>query len=44
MTLNIHDKNDFEWLSKVKIVWNVAEDPLALTQEIGGPVVQCGGW
>ena len=22
MTLDINDKNDFEWLSKIKVVWN----------------------
>ena len=41
ITLDIHDKNDFEWLSKVKILWNEAGDA-AINAE--GPVVQCGGW
>jgi len=41
ITLDIHDKNDFEWLSKVKVLWNEADDA-ALNVE--GPVVQCGGW
>lgn len=22
MALDIHEKNDFEWLSKIKVVWN----------------------
>ena len=22
MALDINDKNDFEWLSKIKVVWN----------------------
>jgi hypothetical protein len=38
ITLDIHDKNDFEWLSKVKIMWN--EDD----SDLSGPVIQCGGW
>jgi hypothetical protein len=33
ITLDINDKNDFEWLSKVKVVWN--EDDSDLT----GPVI-----
>jgi hypothetical protein len=42
ITLNIRDKNDFEWLSKVKIVWNQPTDLNDTTPE--GPLVQCGGW
>ena len=38
ITLDIHDKNDFEWLSKVKVMWN--EDDT----DLSGPVIQCGGW
>jgi hypothetical protein len=26
VTLDIHDKNDFEWLSKVKVMWNEVEE------------------
>lgn len=43
ITLDIHDKNDFEWLSKVKVLWNESEDGTGLTSQ-EGPVVQCGGW
>ena len=43
ITLDIHDKNDFEWLSKVKVLWNESEDGAGLTSQ-DGPVVQCGGW
>ena len=42
ITLDIHDKNDFEWLSKVKVLWNESEEAGLMIQE--GPVVQCGGW
>jgi hypothetical protein len=42
IALNIHDKNDFEWLSKVKIIWNQPSDLNDATPE--GPLVQCGGW
>jgi hypothetical protein len=35
-TLDIHDKNDFEWLSKVKVLWNEGGDA-AINAE--GPVV-----
>lgn len=43
ITLDIHDKNDFEWLAKVKVQWSEAEDGAgAVGSE--GPVVQCGGW
>lgn len=43
ITLDIHDKNDFEWLSKVKVLWNESPDGAGpMSQE--GPVVQCGGW
>lgn len=43
MTLDIHDKNDFEWLAKIKVHWNeVDEDDSGIALE--GPVVQCGGW
>ena len=38
MTLDINDKNDFEWLSKVKVMWNDNDSDLT------GPVIQCGGW
>lgn len=41
ITLDIHDKNDFEWLSKVKVLWNEADDAAV---NVDGPVVQCGGW
>jgi len=43
ITLDIHDKNDFEWLSKVKVVWNEPEDGEGRSF-LDGPVVQCGGW
>jgi len=42
ITLDIHDKNDFEWLSKVKVLWNEIEEGSAEGSD--GPVVQCGGW
>ena len=40
-TLDIHDKNDFVWLSKVKVLWNDVENGDSGAE---GPVVQCGGW
>jgi len=43
MTLDIHDKNDFEWLSKVRVLWNEVEEG-AGAAGTDGPVVQCGGW
>ena len=43
ITLDIHDKNDFEWLSKVKVLWAESDDGAGLTSQ-DGPVVQCGGW
>ena len=42
ITLDINDKNDFEWLSKVKVVWNELDSGDLMAPE--GPVVQCGGW
>jgi hypothetical protein len=33
ITLDIHDKNDFEWLSKVKVMWNDDDTDLS------GPVL-----
>ena len=43
MTLDIHDKNDFEWLSKVKVLWNEGAGGVGAAGA-EGPVVQCGGW
>jgi hypothetical protein len=43
ITLDIHDKNDFEWLSKVKVSWNEPGDAAAAASS-QGPLVQCGGW
>ena len=43
ITLDIHDKNDFEWLAKVKVQWSDAEDGAGAVGS-QGPVVQCGGW
>ena len=42
ITLDIHDKNDFEWLSKVKVHWTQSASPGQPATE--GPIVQCGGW
>ena len=42
ITLDIHDKNDFEWLSKVKVLWNEQDGAGLMNQE--GPLVSCGGW
>ena len=38
ITLEINNKNDFEWLSKVKVLWNKVEG------EGDGPIIQYGGW
>jgi hypothetical protein len=38
ITLDINNRNDFEWLSKVKVLWNDVEGAG------DGPIVQCGGW
>mmetsp|Transcript_29870 Transcript_29870/g.45652 ORF Transcript_29870/g.45652 Transcript_29870/m.45652 type:complete len:131 (+) Transcript_29870:5478-5870(+) len=43
ITLDIHDRNDFEWLSKLKVFWNEPSDPQSVMSE-EGIVVQCGGW
>ena len=39
--LEINDKNDFEWLSKVKIIWNESDTSGSLTDLFSskGPVV-----
>jgi gluconate kinase len=37
ITLDINDKNDFEWLSKVKIVWNEPDSGDLMRPD--GPVV-----
>ena len=42
LTLDIHDKNDFEWLAKVKVLWNEQDGGGLMSPE--GPVVSCGGW
>lgn len=46
IVLEINDKNDFEWLSKVKIVWNESDSASSITDLFSskGPIVQCGGW
>lgn len=43
MTLDIHDKDDFEWQSKLKVFWS---DKETLNPLLGsnGPIVTCGGW
>ena len=41
ITLNISDKNDFEWQSKVKVFWNQGDQE---NLEAEGVYVQCGGW
>ena len=43
ITLDIHDKNDFEWLSKLKVYWNEPQDPNSVMSH-EGIVVHCGGW
>ena len=43
IVLDIHDKHDFEWASKVKVLWNEAEDAADPGATVG-PIVQCGGW
>lgn len=43
MTLDIHNKNDFEWCSKIKVIWTDRDpDNPLLNKE--GPIVSCGGW
>lgn len=42
ITLDIHDKNDFEWLAKVKVLWNEQDGGGLMNPE--GPLVSCGGW
>ena len=42
ITLDIHDKNDFEWLAKVKVLWNEQDGGGLMNQE--GPLISCGGW
>lgn len=37
MTLDIYDKHDFEWLSKVKVSWHEAE--AGTETPVDGPVV-----
>ena len=44
ITFDIHDKNDFELLSKVKVICNNPEGGEEASQLLDGPVVQCGGW
>lgn len=42
-TLDIYNKNDFEWQCKLRVTWTDKdpENPLLTTE---GPVVSCGGW
>ena len=42
ITLDINDKNDFEWLSKVKVFWTEQDNGDVMSPD--GPVVHCGGW
>jgi hypothetical protein len=45
INLDINDKNDFEWLSKVRVSWNeVPTEEIKNTRNHSGPIVQCGGW
>ena len=43
ITLDIHDKNDFEWLSKLRVYWNEPMDSNSVMSH-EGIIVQCGGW
>lgn len=43
MTLDIHDKDDFEWQSKLKVFWSDKENINPLISS-NGPVIACGGW